>query len=156
MLACVSWTTRQNTTKRGAMSTLREIIDRWREQAVMLREEFADERAAHICEVHARQLEEYLERTTTRAVTLDEAADISGYSKVHIRRLMDSGKIQNVGKPGAPRVLVTELPRKVVDEERVVVEVETEALYPKREEPQRSPVRQRLVEEARRRRSTGR
>ncbi|MGH7605673.1 MAG: hypothetical protein ACRENK_16975 [Gemmatimonadaceae bacterium] len=47
-----------------------------------------------------------------RALTLAEAAEESGYSIDHLARLVRQNKIQNVGKPGSPRVRAADLPRK--------------------------------------------
>jgi hypothetical protein len=46
------------------------------------------------------------------AVSLAEGARVSGYTADHLSRLMREGKLRNVGRPGAPRVRLTDLPRK--------------------------------------------
>jgi hypothetical protein len=45
-------------------------------------------------------------------ITLARAAEISGYSAEHIGRLVRQGKVSNVGRKGAPRVLARDLPRR--------------------------------------------
>jgi hypothetical protein len=46
-------------------------------------------------------------------MTLTEAAVCTGYSADHIGRLVRQGKIRNLGRKGAPRVRVRDLPRRV-------------------------------------------
>ncbi|MDE2782551.1 MAG: hypothetical protein OXK77_06320, partial [Gemmatimonadota bacterium] len=41
-----------------------------------------------------------------------EAARESGYSADHLGRLVRDGRIPNAGRPGAPRIARTDLPRK--------------------------------------------
>lgn len=91
---------------------LLQVTRAWREEAQRIRHRYTDDRLARLCEVHAEELELALAREAGREITLDEAAQISGFSKAHLRRLMDGGVIPNVGGPGAPRVRVGDLPIK--------------------------------------------
>lgn len=91
---------------------LLQVAREWREEAARIRHRYTDDRLARLCEVHAEELEMALQQEATRAVTLEEAAQVSGYSRSHLRRMMDSGEIPNVGGPGAPRVRVGDLPIK--------------------------------------------
>lgn len=88
------------------------LVKKWRNESETLRYRYSDERLASLCESHARELEVALRTSLSRQVTLNRAAEISGYSKSHLRRLMDQGTIPNVGEPGAPRVRVSDLPFK--------------------------------------------
>jgi len=53
-----------------------------------------------------------LDRISNRAVTINEAAKISGFSADHLRRLVREGKLEEVGTGGVMRVRVGDLPRK--------------------------------------------
>lgn len=48
-----------------------------------------------------------------RIVNLTQASALTGYSREHLGRLVRRGEIPNVGRRNAPRVRVTDLPRKV-------------------------------------------
>lgn len=91
----------------------------WREEAQTIRRRYNDEKLATLCETHALELETAVRTSLDAPITLDEAARRSGYSKSHLRRLMDSGKVPNIGEKGAPRVRLGDLPyrprRMVVD-----------------------------------------
>lgn len=52
------------------------------------------------------------------ALTLERAARESGYSKDHISRLITEGRLDNLGKRGAPRTRRGDLPRKPKPAER--------------------------------------
>jgi hypothetical protein len=91
---------------------LNELAEAWRTEAKTLRERYRDEARARMLEVCASELEERIHTILTASATLDEAAEMSGWSKRHIRRLMDNQELRNVGKPGAPRVLIAQLPMK--------------------------------------------
>ena len=90
--------------------SLRALARSWREEAETLRHRYADDRIAAVCETHATELETALHTALDKKLTLREAADVSGYSYSHLRRLMDAGDVPNVGKRGAPRVRVGDLP----------------------------------------------
>jgi len=45
-------------------------------------------------------------------LSLEEAANLSGYSRDHIGRLIRSGSLPNAGRHGRPRVRRADLPRK--------------------------------------------
>lgn len=45
-------------------------------------------------------------------LSIAEAADVSGYSKDHVSRLIRSGEVPNAGKPNRPRVRRGDLPQK--------------------------------------------
>jgi hypothetical protein len=46
-------------------------------------------------------------------ISLTEAAVRTGYSADHLGRLVRQGKIRNLGRKGAPRVLAMDLPRRL-------------------------------------------
>ncbi|MDZ7779943.1 MAG: hypothetical protein U5R14_08420 [Gemmatimonadota bacterium] len=47
-----------------------------------------------------------------REVTLEEAAQLGGYSYSHLQHLVARGDIDNVGTKHAPRIRVVDVPRK--------------------------------------------
>lgn len=54
-----------------------------------------------------------VQATQTEAVlSLPEAASRSGYSVEHLGRLIRESRLPNAGRRGAPRIRVTDLPRK--------------------------------------------
>jgi len=55
---------------------------------------------------------ESLANGSDQSLTYTKAAQQSGYSADHIGRLVREGKLRNVGRKGAPRVLSSELPRR--------------------------------------------
>jgi hypothetical protein len=67
---------------------------------------------ARLCEDVLVDLRLLFEADSESALNLSEAAEISGYSREHIGRLVKQGKIENVGRPHAPRVRRGDLPMK--------------------------------------------
>lgn len=93
-----------------ATHRLETLVKAWRDEAHSVRQRYADDRLATLCETHALELETTLRMARDEPVTLQVASERCGYSVSHLRRLMDSGAITNVGKPGAPRVRLGDLP----------------------------------------------
>lgn len=91
---------------------LLRLVAEWRAEAERIRRRYQHDGLAGLCEAHADELEAALKAAAGREVTLAEAAEMSGYSRSHLRRLMDQGEIPNVGRPGAPRLRVSDLPMK--------------------------------------------
>ena len=60
----------------------------------------------------AAELEATLRERDETTLSLTEAATESGYSTDHLGRLVREGKIPNAGRPGAPRIARSILPRK--------------------------------------------
>jgi hypothetical protein len=90
--------------------TLQRLVQEWIEEAERIRSRYRDESLAALCEAHARELAAALRTSLDEEVTLSRAAELSGYSRSHLRRLMDQGVIPNVGEPGSPRLRVGDLP----------------------------------------------
>lgn len=82
----------------------------WRDRASKL-EAYAPP-AAEAFRAAARELEEVLEARAEELLTLDEAAEESGYSKRRLRELVSEGTIPNAGRKHAPRLRRSDLPRK--------------------------------------------
>jgi hypothetical protein len=62
------------------------------------------------------------------ALTLADAAKESGYSSEHLRHLVASGKLENVGRKHAPRVRRADLPRKCPVEREGHYDADADAL----------------------------
>jgi hypothetical protein len=77
----------------------------------MLREHGADQ-AAKTLETLAGELETALHVADSQALTIGEAARLSGYSPDHLSRLVRDGKVANVGRKHAPRVRRADLPQR--------------------------------------------
>ena len=86
------------------------LLERWRNRADDHRR-YAPPVAAALDDVVSELEEEDRERGE-KALTLAEAAKESGYSAGHLGRLIAEGRIENVGKKGAPRIRRGDLPRK--------------------------------------------
>ena len=91
--------------------TPRDLVSVWRQRAEMLRQ-YGAEQAARTAETLADELESTLRSQDDECLTLDEAAEASGFSRDHLSRLIREGKIPNAGKPHAPRICRADLPRK--------------------------------------------
>jgi excisionase family DNA binding protein len=81
----------------------------WRARATEL-ERFAPE-AAEAFRDAADQLESTLQ-SKADSVTIKEAAALGGLSTDHIQRLVASGRIENVGRKGRPRIRRDDVPTK--------------------------------------------
>jgi hypothetical protein len=95
------------------MHDLHELSQAWEDEATTLRDRYGLESLARLCETHARELRSRLRDIATATATTAEAAEISGYSEAHIRRLLSEGDISDLGAKRGRRVIVAELPRKV-------------------------------------------
>jgi len=93
------------------MNAIGRLPVRWREQARQL-SRFAPG-LAEVFQTVANELEEAAEAQAADLLTLQEAAQISGYSASHLGRLVREGVIPNHGRKGAPRLRRAELPRRV-------------------------------------------
>ncbi|MBW3628047.1 MAG: hypothetical protein KY464_02005 [Gemmatimonadetes bacterium] len=93
------------------MDALRALGTRWRDLAAELRAHGC-EPAAVAYDRAAAELDGELRAARSEALTPTEAARESGYSERRLRELEQQGRLQNVGRKGAPRYLRRELPRK--------------------------------------------
>ena len=94
------------------MSSPTTLSSRWRIRAKLFRDH-AEEPVARAYEKCATELDEALQEQDERLLDLQEAAELSGYSADHLGRLVREEKIQNAGRPGAPRIRIKDLPRKI-------------------------------------------
>ena len=93
------------------MTTVRCLASIWRERASLFREH-ADESVALTYERCAEELEDYLRERVLETVTLEEAAEVGGYSYSRLQHLVAEGKIENVGEKGSPRIRRFDVPTK--------------------------------------------
>jgi len=82
----------------------------WRSKAEGLRP-YA-ESAARAFEHAADDLEHALQADADRLLTLEQAADASGYSADYLGRMLRSGQLHNAGRQHAPRIRNADLPRR--------------------------------------------
>ena len=71
----------------------------------------------------AEQLDSGLKAEDTTLLTLNEAAEESGFSPDHLGRLVREGKIPNAGRLGAPQIARRDLPIKLKPRVPAVAEV---------------------------------
>ena len=90
----------------------------WRRQAKTLRR-YGGETPAVVLDRCADDLEATLRERDETTLSLTEAARESGYSADHLGRLVRDGRIPNAGRPGAPRIARSHLPRKAPAEPRL-------------------------------------
>ncbi len=93
------------------MSSPTTLSSRWRTRAKLFRDH-ADESVARAYEKSATELDEWLREQDERLFDLQEAATLSGYSADHLGRLVRDGIIPNAGRTGAPKIRLSDLPRK--------------------------------------------
>lgn len=84
----------------------------FRLKAEELRRDAAAEQAARAYERAAEMVEDALRGQGDEVLDLDQAEVESGYSRLHLRRLLREGSIPNAGRRGAPRIRRADLPRK--------------------------------------------
>lgn len=92
-------------------TALQGLVDRWRAEAAVFRT-YGEDRLALACERHAGEVEDALQAARVEAVTLEEAADIGGYSYSHLQHLVAEGQLENMGEKGSPRIRRCDVPRK--------------------------------------------
>ncbi len=85
----------------------------FKEIAALARECAADERAAAIWERAAEMAEQSLRQSGLERLTLQQAEQESGYSRDHLRRLIDEGTIPDASATdGSKAILRKDLPKK--------------------------------------------
>lgn len=94
------------------MQIPRDIVDRWTTRRDELQKLRAAVDGAAICEEVLADLQALQRSGGETMLTLSEASAVSGYSIDHLARLLREGKLPNTGRKGAPRIRVTDLPRR--------------------------------------------
>jgi len=90
---------------------IEELIKKWRLDAETMRGYGADS-FAKLLEHCVSELSAAVEGTRLELLTMNEAANESGYSYSAIQKLVADGIIPNAGEKGRPRVRRGDLPRK--------------------------------------------
>jgi hypothetical protein len=89
-----------------------DLLARWAQRRDEWRKLRVAVDGATICEEVLEDLDA-LQRAEGEAVLkLADAAMVSGYSLDHLARLLRDGKLPNVGRKGAPRIRLTDLPKR--------------------------------------------
>ena len=96
--------------ERPAHLAPRDLPALWRSTAETVRP-YA-EAAARAFDRVADELEHALQAQADELLTLVQAAQASGYSADYLGRIVRSGQLRNAGRPHAPRIRRTDLPRK--------------------------------------------
>ena len=94
------------------METMLRLANHWRARALDMRTWAAAEGSARALEGCADELEAAVREAWDQALTLDQAANESGYSKRRLRELLAEGAVPNAGRKGSPRIRRAELPRR--------------------------------------------
>lgn len=82
------------------LSPLRELPDRWRSDAEVLRR-CGHRCTADLCDRHAQELDRAVQAHETELITIGEAAAESGYSEDHLRRLVRDEVLPDQRPPGS-------------------------------------------------------
>lgn len=94
------------------LPALEALAQEWEEEAERVRERYGQEDLARICETHAAELRIRLREHLDEELTLQKAAEESGYSVSHLQHLVADGEIPNAGRKGRPRIRRGDLPIK--------------------------------------------
>lgn len=94
------------------LPSLEELAREWEEEANRIRKRYGQEQLARICETHAAELRTRIRKHLDQKLTLQEAAEESGYSVSHLQHLVADGEIPNAGRKGRPRIRRGDLPVK--------------------------------------------
>jgi hypothetical protein len=92
------------------MSSYEKLLERWESRRHEWLRLGSLVSGAAIAEEVLVDLQSLISMESTRQLTIAEAAELSGYSVDHLRRLISECKLRNVGRKGAPRLLLSELP----------------------------------------------
>jgi len=93
------------------LSPLQSLAATWRSEAELLRRRGLGE-GAGLMESVAEDLESRLKEWELEALTLEDAADESGYSYSTLQQRVSKGEIPNAGGKGSPKVRRCDLPMK--------------------------------------------
>lgn len=87
-----------------------ELLERWRDRASDVTGHLAPADALWLRAV--KELEEALFMAESEPLTLEQAQELSGFSKDYLAREIRQGRIPNAGKKRAPRIRRGDVPRK--------------------------------------------
>lgn len=94
------------------LPSLEQLAEEWEEEADRVRDRYGHEELAQICETHAAELRTRIRQQLDEKLTLQQAAEESGYSVSHLQHLVADGELPNAGKKGRPRIRRGDLPVK--------------------------------------------
>ena len=92
--------------------TRTEFISKWAQRAEELGRLSASVDGRRLISEFLAELERLFREEESEMLTLEQAAEYSGYSADHIARSIRHGSIENAGERGRPRVRRGDLPRK--------------------------------------------
>lgn len=99
-------------TNHDPVRLLQELRERWNERRDELGKLGALVPGSVLYDMVLVDLTNVIEGLESELLTLTQAAHESGYTREHLSRLVRDGKIPNVGRPNAPRIRRSSLPRK--------------------------------------------
>ncbi len=88
-----------------------EFLTRWEQRRAVFAE-CGDTTRTRLIDLFLTELATLVRDEADTLLTLQHAARLSGYTQDHLGLLLRQGKIPNVGRKGAPRIRVGDLPRK--------------------------------------------
>lgn len=103
------------------------LCRKWRAKACVL-QEYGDDQAANICELHASELERWWHEDQREPVTVAEAAALSGFSQSHLFHCIEDGTLPNAGRRGAPRIRRSDVPKKLGTRPQGLIPLERAAI----------------------------
>ena len=106
--------TRRTTSHSSVELLVTRLTNRWRGEADVLHRRGADEQALAV-ESCLADLQDEARTLSLEELTLEQAAELSGFSYSAVQKMVSEGAIENVGKKGAPRVRRGDLPMKACD-----------------------------------------
>lgn len=89
-----------------------EFVTKWRTEAEAMRQRGVLLNGALLLDEILRDFDAVTHGRATELLTLTDGATESGYSAEYLGTLIRQGKIQNAGRPHAPRIRRQDLPRK--------------------------------------------
>ena len=111
----------------SAVAGLLALCRKWRAKACVL-QEYGDEQAANICELHASELETAWREYQLEPLTVTEASALSGFSQSHLYHCIEDGTLPNAGRRGAPRIRRTDVPKKLGTRPQGLIPLERAAI----------------------------
>lgn len=88
-----------------------QLASLWREHAALLRKYGAEEQAA-VLEQCAAEVEAERHKRDAAIISLDDAVQLTGFSRSHLRRLWRTGRVRQLGTKEIPEFHAVDLPRK--------------------------------------------
>jgi hypothetical protein len=92
---------------------LETFIAEWRGIERIASEKLGDESKAVLIRNVLDSLESQARQSEEQLLSGRQAAELCGYSRDHLRRLVKQGVLRDFGRKGAPRYRKSDLPRKV-------------------------------------------